>query len=253
VRFAKKPPSVGTVIVTHEHNEMKLDTDVTVDGNTQHTSENSVETVERREAVLALAGGAPTRAKVTYTTHHKDKEGRAAAPDPVEGKTYLLEAHGSGESPPSITDPAGNPVSPAEAKVVGEDFKHFGRVDPFWSGLPDRVLATGEAMDEMAKVVLADNAADGLQQVQVHFQGQHDVPAGPAGVFDVRMVGKIVGDSPTTIEGKVTLLLANGLETESEASFPLDITQQGTKEGKTFSVVAHGKMHLHKETNYEQK
>jgi hypothetical protein len=252
VRFTKKPPSVGTVIVTRERNETRMEMDITVDGKARHSSSVVVQTVERRAEVLAMgADGAPTRIRVAYQTNHKEEAGKGPVAAPVEGKTYLVEGHGG--DAPSVTDAAGNPPSEAEAKAVATDFKHLGRVDPFWHGLPERPLAAGERVDDMAKVVLADDAADGLEQVQLHFEGPRDVRGSPAGVFAVQVSGKLAGDTPVTVDGKVALLLASGWEAESDADIPLDISQQQTRDGSAVSIVAHGKMHLHTETSYEGK
>jgi hypothetical protein len=252
VRFTKKRPGVGTVSLTREHNETRLEIDVTVDGAVHHSTNDTVETIERRAEILAVGDdGAETRIKVAYRTYQKEETGKGLVSSPVEGKTYVLEGHGG--KLPSVTDDAGNPPPEAEAQVVANDFKHLGRPDPFWRGLPERPLAAGDSMDDMAKVVLADDAADGLEQVQVRFEGGHDVGGTPAGVFAVQLTGKLDGATRVTMKGRVALLLASGWEAESEAEGPLDFSQQGTKNGKSFTVAAHGTLHIHKGTSYETK
>jgi hypothetical protein len=53
------------------------------------------------------------------------------------------------------------------------------------------------------------------------------------------------------MKGKVTVLQASGWEAESDADAPLDVTQQGTKNGQAVTVAVHGTLHLHKETSYD--
>jgi hypothetical protein len=252
VRFSKKPPSVGSVSVSREHNETKLDMDITVDGKVQHSTNATIETIERRVEVLAVGpDGAATRLKVSYAVNHQDDTSKGLVASPVEGKTYVVEGHGD-KSPSSVKDAAGNPASAAEAAVVANDFKHLGRLDPAWRGLPDRPLAAGDSMDEMAKAMLADDASDGLEDVQIHFEGPGEANGRPAGVFNMQLTGKVSPDSPRVkLGGKFTLLLENGREVVSDATAPLEINQTQTKNGSTVSVVARGTLHIHKETTYE--
>jgi hypothetical protein len=250
VRFTKKLPVVGSVSLVRERNETRMAMDITVDGVATQASEDAIETVERRTEVLATGSdGAETRVKVTYTANHKEETGKGVVVSAVEGKTYMVEGRGD-KAPSRVTDAAGNPASAEEAEVLAHDFKHLGRIDPVWRALPEQPLAAGAPVDAMAKAILDDEADEGLEKVQLHFEGKRDVAGGPGGVFAVALTGKLLGETPSTINGKVTLLLANGWEAESDAQAPVEMSQKGTRNGKTFAVVAHGTVHLHKETSY---
>jgi hypothetical protein len=251
VKFTKTPPSIGTVSVTREHNETRLEMDVTIDGKVQHSSNATVETIERRTEVLAVAAdGATTRIKVSYAANHRDDTSKGLLASPVEGKTYVLEGHGD-KLPSSVKDAAGNAASDAEASIVANDFKHLGRVDPVWRGLPDRPLVVGDSMDDMAKGLLADDSKDGLEEVQIHFEGTGQVGGSPAGVFGMQLTGKVSPDSPRVkLDGKFTLLVGSGWEVLSDATAPLEISQHGNKNGSDITVVARGTLRLHKETSY---
>jgi hypothetical protein len=248
-RFTKKQPGVGTVTVTHEHNETRLEMDITVDGSAQHTSSVIAETIERRAEVLAVgADGAPTKLRVAYAVNRKEETGKPLVASPLEGKTYVLEGHGA--KLPSVTDAAGNPAPEAEAPVVANDFKHLGRVDPSWRALPERPVVVGDSMDDMAKAVLDDQTDEGLEKVQVHYEGEHDVGGRPAGVFGVELTGTVNKGMRVAMKGKVALLVASGLEAESDAEGPIELSQHETRNGKDISVVAHGTIHIHKETSF---
>jgi hypothetical protein len=249
VTFTKKRPSVGARCVVREHNETSLEMEATFDGKTNREKDDSVETIERRSEILAMGdGGAATRVKVTYAVHHKEASGKVSAM-PVEGKTYIVEGHG-GKEPPVVTDVEGNPAPGEEASLVAGDYKHLGRVDPLFHALPEHPIVAGDSMDDMAKVLLDDDAAEGLEHVEVRFEGERDVGGSPAGVFDVELTGKLFGESKVSISAKIALCLSTGWEVESDATGPLEISQKGQKGGKPFSVVAHGVMRLHKETSY---
>ncbi len=252
VKFTKKLPTVGSVKVTREHNETKLEMDITVDGVAQHTTNATVETIERRIEVLAVGDdGAPTRLKVTYAKNHRDDSDKGLVPSPVEGKSYVVEGHGE-KLPSAVADAGGHPAPAAERAVVGSDFKHLGRIDPSQRALPDRPLAVGDSMDDMARALFEDDKDDGLQEVQIHFAGASDVGGQATGVFDIQLSGKVAPNAPPVkMVGKFSLLVDGAREVSSDATAPIEITEHETKNGKDVRVVAHGTMHLHKETSYE--
>jgi hypothetical protein len=236
-----------------EHNESQLEMDVTVDGATQHSSEPSVETIDYRSEVLAVGGdGAPTRVKVAYAANHKQSPGKGVVASPVEGKAYVVEGNGA-KVPTSIVDANGKPASAGEVEVIGRDFKYLGRVDPSWRALPEQLPAIGTPSDALGKALMLDGASEGLESAQVRFAGTRDVPEGPAATFAVEMTGKLFGETRTTIKGTVTVLLASGQEAESDASAPLEMAEKGNKDGKAFSIAAHGAIHFHKETTYSAR
>jgi hypothetical protein len=152
-----------------------------------------------------------------------------------------------------VLDAVGVPAADAEAKAVANDYKHLGRVDPSWRALPERPLVVGDPVDDMAKAMLHDGAGEGLDQVALRFEGERDMGGRHVGVFGVQLTGTVDKGMRMTMNGKIALLLASGWEAEADAEGPIELSQHETKNGKDISVVAHGSVHIHKETSYVAK
>ena len=93
--------------------------------------------------VLAVTGGEPSQARVTFAEHRRTTtRGGELAPTALHGQAYVLTATGDGFT---AVDASGATVTGEAADLLRKEFRKFGRPDPVGPLLRRRAWRVGEA------------------------------------------------------------------------------------------------------------
>jgi hypothetical protein len=186
VTFAVKAPVVGDKAVAASLNDMTMEASVALGKKALKLSMQTTETESRTEEVLAAAGGAVTRLRVTYTAKaNVMKEGKRERKlrNPLVGNTYVVEVK---DGKVTAVDARSKPVKGTALKLLASTYERLGKPDPVAAALPTAPLVQGQRVEALAGAIresLNGKAGKGISvgDVAVVFKDQE----GDLGVFDV--------------------------------------------------------------------
>ena len=194
---------------------------MTVDGGRSEVTIS--ESVKRTEEILAVAGDAITKTKVTFDAV------QSTGPSTVAGKTFVVEAKGGRIEVIDAKADAG-----ADAKEVEKYLKNLGKPDPMLAALPAGGVSPGEKVDGVAKVISDQlrDSGDGMTatDVVVTFKEKR----GEDGVFDVALkLTKDEGPTKMTIavKGDVWVSTKTSSTTRMDLAGPVAISGGTTGTG----------------------
>ena len=163
ITFKYKPVKKGDTRTMTRTLTMSLEMKVSVAGNVvQEPKQDRSEEESRKDTVLEVADGVPTKIKTRYIKFAEITDGKTKT-SPVKGKTYIVE---KGEDGLKITDESGETPSPAEIKQVSDDFKNLGTLDKMSKFLDGKTVKIGEAIDlpkDIAQSILGTKKDDPIQ------------------------------------------------------------------------------------------
>lgn len=181
------------------------------------------ESVKRTEEVLAVAGDAITKTRVTFD------DVKSTQPSTLAGKTFVVEAKAD-----RIDVVAAKDDGKADAKEVEKYLKNLGKPDPMLAALPAAGVSPGEKVDGVAKVISDQlrDSGDGMvaSDVVVTFKEKR----GEDGVFDVAL--KLTKDEGTTkmtiaVKGDVWVSTKTSSTTRMDLAGPVAISGATTGAG----------------------
>ena len=185
--FARKAPVVNAKATEKGTSKTNLVTSIdSGNGKPQLQTLDETDAEQKVEQVLAVADDAITKMQITYddkTTTTVEGGKTKTTTSALKGKTYVVEAKGDGKL--DVRDAKGKPAPPREAKLVSQDYRSLGKPDPVLKAMPERALAVGESVPELAQAItdeLKDDSPDlDVSGVTVKFAGA----TGDEGSFDV--------------------------------------------------------------------
>lgn len=211
--FTKAAPVVGAK--RQESSELVMSIAMVVDGGRSDVKVS--ESVKRTEEVLAVAGDAVTKTKVTFDSV------QGTQPSALAGKTFIVEAK---DGKVVVRGAQDEPAPVAEASEVGRHLKNLGKPDPMVAALPAGGVLPGEKVDGVARVITEQlkESGDGMtvSDVVVTFKEQR----GEDGLFDVAL--KLTKDEGTTkmvidVRGDAWVSTKTSSTTKMELSGPVTI------------------------------
>jgi hypothetical protein len=214
VTFAVRPPAAGDKAVASAVNDMTMEASVALGKKALTMSMQSTETETRTEEVLAAAGGAVSKLRVTFTAKtNVMKEGKRERKlkNPLVGNTYVVEVK---DGKLTALDAKDRPVKGTALKLLKSTYESLGKPDPVAAALPATPLVKGQKVDALAGAIrqsLGGTAGKGVTvgDVAVVFKDQE----GDLGVFDVRAKLALV-EKPMKMEmdlrGRLDVRLAGG-------------------------------------------
>jgi len=232
-RFAKKAPAVGDRAESSVgmHMVLQMTIDPTGSGTPQKASMETSETETRREEVLAVAGEAVTKLKVTFVEKlavMKENGKERKRPSPVTGKTYVIEAK---DGKLTVLLDGDRPAPVAQARVVKEAYETLGKVDTLYAAVPTRPLKPGDLVPELSAAMKEEMRVKAkemdVSSVKVVFKEVR----GDVGVFEIElMLSKV--EKPMKFEmklkGQATMSLKTGQPVALKLEGPVSV---GSTEG----------------------
>jgi len=211
--FARRAPRVGDRFDERADMHMHLDIGIEASG------------AERRtEQVLAVAGDAVTRLRVTFveksesvTEAGKEKRHKSA----LAGKSYVVDAT-SGKV--VVSDDKGKLVAPAEAHEVEQRYLTLGKPDPILAAMPPTPLASGEPLPALGKAMEQEMASIADGAVLTDARATLAEVLDDVGVFDVSF--KLTRDEgplrvAVTMTGQLKIARATGWPVALDVKGPL--------------------------------
>jgi hypothetical protein len=214
VAFTVKAPAEGDKAESTALNDMTLEASVALGKKALKMSVQTTETEARTEEVLAAAGGAVQKLRVTYTAKtNVMKEGKRERKlrNPLAGKTFVVEVK---DGKVTAVDAKAKPVKGSALKLLAAAYETLGKPDPMAAALPKAPLAKGQKVDALARAVresLSGKSAKGMTvgDVTVTFKDKE----GDLGVFDVTAKVALV-EKPMKfdmeLKGQMGMRLADG-------------------------------------------
>jgi len=214
VTFTARAPVLGDKAEATSLNDMTMEASVALGKKALKMSLQTTETETRTEEVLAAAGGAVTKLRVTYTAKtNVMKEGKRERKlrNPLAGNTYVVELK---DGKLTALDAKAKPVKGTALKLLKSSYETLGKPDPMVAALPATPLTKGQKVEALGKAIkesLQGKAAKGMTvgDVTVAFRDQE----GDLGVFDVTAKVALV-EKPMKFEmdlkGQVGMRLGDG-------------------------------------------
>jgi hypothetical protein len=214
VTFAARAPVAGEKAEDQSRNEMAMEVSFALGKRALKMAMQTTETETRTEEVLAAAGGAVTKLRVTYTAKtNVMREGKKERKlkNPLAGNTYTVE---SKDGKLTVLDARARPVKGTALKLITSTYETLGKPDPMTAALPRTPLVTGQKVEALARAFqesMKGKTGKGMTigDVTVTFRDRE----GDVGVFDVTAKLLLV-EKPMKFEmdlkGQVSLRLADG-------------------------------------------
>jgi hypothetical protein len=211
VQFNFRLPQVGDA--SSHSAQYELDVKATLKQGAELVSTRSQKVsrqLDRQIQVLAVAGDRAMKAQVKYTkarevTGPSDQSGTARTM-PIEGKTYIVERQGATLA---VTDPAGQPVSDDERRLVEANMDSIGHRNQLGRFLHGKAVAMGETValpKEMASDLLGMHEANGdAQKIELTLQTMEGSLGYKTAKFAVVMQVKIGGGSTLDVKGDLEM------------------------------------------------
>jgi hypothetical protein len=245
VTFGKRGPVVGDHVEEQSTLEMKLTISGAGEGGTAESQQLDLrESETRHEEVLAAAGLAATRLKVTWVTRTEaqTENGKTTArPSPLAGKTLVVAAQ-SGKI--AATTESGTPAPPAQARQVQTTYALLGQPDPVLARMPARPLRPGEKVPELEQAVREEIAAKAKDMPGGTATVTFKEARGEEGVFDVvLLLTKTDPPSRMTMRlaGELRLSRATGQIVAFSLAGPIEVT---AAPGETAKITGSGTLKL---------
>ena len=146
VVFRRRVPQPGTVIVARRHQRSRLELSQRRGGKRMTVVQGTDQRVETRTTVLVATDAAVTRKRVEYVggaSEQRIGDRVQRVPNPLLGKTYVLEARDAGLH---VGGSDGAPVSDYERELLEREHGNLGRPSAFAALLPRRPVAPGERL-----------------------------------------------------------------------------------------------------------
>ncbi|GAC1355375.1 MAG: hypothetical protein NVSMB47_08830 [Polyangiales bacterium] len=249
--FTKKAPVANQK--AEETSKMKLgltlDIDPTGSGKTVSTKMDSTQSETRDEEILAVAGDAITKLKVTYASldsSMNDGTKDTKTPDPRAGKTYVVDAK---DGKVEILGEDGKPTVPVEATMVEKDYHRLGKPDPIAAALPARTLKAGESVPELADAIKAmlKESGGGKEMDVSDVSATFKEKSGDEGVFDIGVtLGKTEGPMKMSmpLKGELHVRTTDGQMASMKLAGPVSVTTNDSDPKNKVKITGKGNMEL---------
>lgn len=264
IRFRQIPAVVGDRVEQRLAVDLELVTKITQSGQIAHESTNPMRRQQHRVIeVLEVSAGRAVRARATFPLSRRQSpdgpEPDALAPQPIEGKSYLLRRDGEQLV---LTDLDGHIPPEEQFKLAMESLENVGKPNPLAALLVDRSIAVGQRLLVPRKLVQQllgfDDPVGAVRRFELTLDRVLPADAAhpaPRAVFQTRIEVVPDDDAPLeiTLAGDMIVETTTCRLTSVELRGPVRLDSIERTPGGIFQYTAGGELNLNIQADYSAR